>query len=185
MAGFTEVLTWILCSLADNFDNMGWSDNGATAAVVANPASTDVQVARSSLLPGALRTLGHNQDAALPVRLFEVGDVVLLDPTADVGARNCRRLLALTSGTRAGFEVVHGLLDRVMEVLAVPADEAAGYHTLACAAADGPWFPGRVADVLLRGVRVGRMGVVHPDVLERFGIGHAVSALELDVEPFL
>jgi phenylalanyl-tRNA synthetase beta chain len=80
---------------------------------------------------------------------------------------------------------VHGLLDRVMQVLNVPADAAVGYYTLAAAPVDGPWFSGRVADVTLRGVRVGRMGVIHPDVLEHFGVCHPVSALELDVEPFL
>ena len=186
MAGFTEVLTWVLCSHADNFAHVQRPDDGATAAIVANPAASDFQVVRSSLLPGVLRTMGHNKDAPRPVRLFELGDVVLLDPGRDVGARNARRLLALYSATKAGFEVVHGLLDRVMEVLHVAADPATGYHTQAAPpAADGPWLPGRVADVLYRGVVIGRMGVVHPDVLANFDITHPCSALELDVEPFL
>jgi phenylalanyl-tRNA synthetase beta chain len=186
LAGFTEVLTWVLCSAADNFDNLGLPDDGTTAAVVANPASIDVQAVRVSLLPGVLRTLGHNKDAPLPIRLFELGDVVLLDPTRDVGARNVRRLLALTCNTKAGFEVVHGLLDRLMEVLNVPAHEQNGYHSAAAQPVHaGPWLPGRVADVTLRGKLVGRMGVVHPDVLARFDVVHPCSALELDIEPFL
>jgi phenylalanyl-tRNA synthetase beta chain len=185
MAGFTEVLTWVLCAAADNHQALGLPDDGV-AAVVANPASTDVQAVRSSLLPGALRTLGHNKDAALPVKLFELGDVVLLDAESDVGARNVRRLLVLTCGTRAGFEVVHGLLDRLMEVLAVPASLEGGYHTLAAEPQQGgPWFLGRVADVLLRGCPVGRMGVIHPDIAAGFDVSHPVSALELDIEPFL
>ena len=186
MAGFTEVLTWVLCSHDDNFDNVQIKDDGRLAAIVANPAASDFQVVRSSLLPGVLRTLGHNKEAALPVRLFELGDVVLLDPQRDVGARNSRRLLALYSNTKAGFEVVHGLLDRVMEVLHISAHETTGYHTRAGVSdGGGPWLPGRIADVLYRGVRVGSMGVVHPDVLEKFDIAHPCSALELDIEPFL
>lgn len=186
LAGFTEVLTWVLCSQADNFDNLGLHDNGATAAVVANPASVDVQAVRASLLPGVLRTLGHNKEAPLPVRLFELGDVVLLDPSRDVGARNVRRLLALTCNTRAGFEVVHGLLDRLMEMLHVPAHPHEGYHTAAAQLLQqGPWLSGRVADITFRGKLVGRMGVLHPDVLARFDVVHPCSALELDIEPFL
>ena len=188
MAGFTEVLTWVLCSHADNFENVQTKDDGLTAAIVANPAASDFQVVRSSLLPGVLRTLGHNKDAPLPVRLFELGDVVRLDATRDVGARNSRRLLALYSNTKSGFEVVHGLLDRVMEVMNVRADPATGYHTQAAAATaepDGPWLPGRIADVLHRGKCVGRMGVVHPDVLAKFDVAHPCSALEIDVEAFL
>lgn len=128
------------------------------------------------------------------MKLFEVGDVVLLDPARDVGARNCRRLLVLYSSTKAGFEVVHGVLDRVMQVMGVSADRVHGYTTEAFdaragsadgAAADGAWFPGRLARVLLRGVEVGRFGVVHPEVLAKFDVVNPCSALELDVEPFL
>jgi len=186
MAGFTEVLTWVLCSHVDNFANVRRVDDGKTAAIVGNPAALDFQVVRSSLLPGVLRTLGHNKDAALPVRLFEVGDVVLLDGSHDVGARNVRRLLALYCGTKGGFEVVHGLLDRVMEALDVRADPDVGYHTRA--APDdgaGPWLSGRIADVTYRRCLVGRMGVVHPDVLAAFDVPGPCSALELDVAPFL
>lgn len=183
-AGFMEVLSWVLCSVADNFENVNRPNDGLTAAIVANPAVTDTQCVRSSLLSGVLRTLGNNKDAPLPVKLFEVGDVVRLDDSRDVGARNSRRLLALYSNTKAGFEVVHGLLDRVMEVLAVPADRVTGYVTEATEG-DGAWFPGRQAKILLRGREVGRFGVVHPEVLARFDITNPCSAMELDVEAFL
>ena len=47
-------------------------------------------------------------------------DVVLLDKAVDVGARNERHLLATYTGLTAGFEVIHGLLDRVMTCANVP-----------------------------------------------------------------
>ena len=102
-SGFSEVLTWILCSHDDNFANVLREDDGNSAAIVANPSSLDVQVARNSLLPGALKALGANKDAPLPAKLFEVGDVVVLDPEADVGARNSRRLLVLYSNVQQWF----------------------------------------------------------------------------------
>jgi phenylalanyl-tRNA synthetase beta chain len=55
--GFSEVLTWILCSHDDNFKNVKREDDGNSAAIVANPSSIDVQVARNSLLPGVLKAL--------------------------------------------------------------------------------------------------------------------------------
>lgn len=79
-----------------------------------------VQVARTKLLPSALKTLAANRDAPLPVRLFEVSDVVLLDSAKDVGARNERRLVAVNVNRESGFEVIHGLLNRIMDVLGVP-----------------------------------------------------------------
>ena len=75
-----------------------------------------------------LKTLGTHRDAALPVRLFEVSDVVLLAPEAEVGARNERRMVAAVCGHEATFEVIHGLLNRLMEALGVP---LLGAHTLA------------------------------------------------------
>lgn len=37
-----------------------------------------------------------------------------------MGARNERRLVAVYCAKESGFEVIHGLLNRVMEVLGVP-----------------------------------------------------------------
>ena len=109
MLGFSEVLTWILCSHDDNFANVSREDDGNCAAIVANPSGLDVQVARSSLLQGVLKAMGANKDAPVPARLFEVGDVVLLDETRDVGARNARRLLVLYSDKKSGLEVWRAL----------------------------------------------------------------------------
>lgn len=65
----------------------------------------------------------------LPLKLFEISDVVLRDAGAEVGARNERHLSAVFYNTSPGFEVIHGLLDRVMQLLEVPNTmDSAGYH---------------------------------------------------------
>ncbi len=69
---------------------------------------------------GALKTLGANKDTPLPVRLFEASDVILLDDSTESGARNERRLAAVICSKESGFEIIHGLLNRIMEVLDVP-----------------------------------------------------------------
>jgi hypothetical protein len=63
---------------------------------------------------------GANRDAPLPVKLFEVSDVILLTGDKGCGAANSRRLVAVSCDRSASFEVIHGLLNRVMEVLLVP-----------------------------------------------------------------
>lgn len=50
---------------------------------------------------------------------------------------------------------------------------------------DSTYFPGRQAAVLSHGWQVGAFGVVHPNVLEKFDIPYPVSALELNIEPFV
>ena len=182
--GFSEVLTWILCSHDDNFANVNREDDGNAAAIVANPSSLDVQVARSSLLQGVLKAMGANKDAPVPAKLFEVGDVVLLDASKDVGARNSRRLLVLYSNTTSGFEVAHGALDRVMQITGAAKDGDAGY-TLDTSLNEATYFPGRQAGIVRDGKRIGVMGVVHPTVLGKFDIVNPCSVLELDLEPFV
>lgn len=182
--GFSEVLTWILCSHDDNFANVNREDDGDCAAIVANPSSLDVQVARSSLLQGVLKAMGANKDAPVPAKLFEVGDVVLLDESKDVGARNSRRLLVLYSNTTSGFEVAHGALDRVMQITGAAKDGDAGY-TLDTSLNEATYFPGRQAGIVRDGKRIGVMGVVHPTVLGKFDIVNPCSVLELDLEPFV
>ena len=59
------------------------------------------------------------------MRLFELRDVVLPDPAAETGTRNERRLAAVHCGRDSGFEAIHGLLNRMMEVLDVPLEGAA------------------------------------------------------------
>lgn len=63
----------------------------------------------------------------LPLKLFEIQDVVLTDANAEVGARNERRIGAVNCNKSAGFEIVHGLLDRVMQLLEVPWKGENGY----------------------------------------------------------
>ena len=74
-----------------------------------------------------LKTVAANKDAALPLKLFEVSDVILIDESHETGCRNERRLAAVHCSTKSEFEVIHGLLNRVMEVLGVPLEGQALY----------------------------------------------------------
>lgn len=46
--------------------------------------------------------------------------MVLLSDERETGAKNERHLVAVYCAKDSGFEVVHGLLNRVMEVMGVP-----------------------------------------------------------------
>ena len=90
--------------------------NNGSAVKLSNPANEEYEVVRTTLLPGMLKTLRHNKSAPKKngIKFFEISDVVLKDPEDPIGARNERRLVAAYAGLSAGFEVVHGLVDRVM-----------------------------------------------------------------------
>uniref|UniRef100_A0A8K9X155 Phenylalanine--tRNA ligase beta subunit n=1 Tax=Oncorhynchus mykiss TaxID=8022 RepID=A0A8K9X155_ONCMY len=174
-AGFTEALTFrVLC------DWVGVSEAGGG---VNSSARLFHQVARTTLLSGLLKTVAANRKMPLPLRLFEISDVVLKDESKDVGARNNRRLCAVYYNKSPGFEVIHGLMDRVMQLLEIKPGQGNGYHIQA--ADDSTFFPGRCAEIFACGKSIGRLGVLHPDVINRFELTMPCSALDIDIEHFL
>lgn len=217
-AGYIEVLTHGLCSIRDNFTALGRSV--APAVSLSNPANVEYQVVRTTLLPGLLKTLQHNKSASFTAgfKLFEISDVVLPDDKhvsteTIVGAKNARRVCAVYSGPTSGFEIIHGLVDRIMTLTEVApeqeyvANSAKGdeekyrvtregwYYTIAALPDDdfvaGTYFPGRAASILLTSpstgerVQIGTFGILHPSVLGNFDIQYPSSCVELDLEALL
>lgn len=205
-AGFTEALTFTLCSRDDVARKLNKSIEEMPAVHISNPKTLEFQVVRTTLLPGLLKTLVANRKMPLPLKLFEISDVVVADENTEVGARNERRLCAVNCNKTAGFEIVHGLLDRVMQLLEVPWKSANsnikhGYYLQAAEGErininsllfqltfcipDPTYFPGRCAHVMLNNVAIGKIGVLHPSVIQSFDLTTPCSAVELNIEPFV
>ena len=216
-AGYTEVLTHGLCSTHDNFTALR---RPVTAAVsLSNPANVEYEVIRTTLLPGLLKTLQHNKSASFTAgfKLFEISDVVLPDDKhvvteTVVGCKNARRVCAVYAGPTSGFEIIHGLVDRIMTLTEV-APEAAYSANSANAKEEkyrisregwaytiapieegdsdaGTYFPGRAASILLttpdkKQTRIGSFGILHPEVLSNFDIQYPSSCVELDLEALM
>lgn len=117
MAGWSEVMPLILCSHDENFAWLNRKDDGNTAVKLANPKSLEFQVVRTSLLPGLLKTIRENKHHPVPMKIFEVSDVAYKDLALERKSRNERHFAVAWYGRTSGFEVVHGLLDRVMAML--------------------------------------------------------------------
>jgi len=184
-AGFTEALTFSLCS-RDDVSTRLRREMPQEAVHIANPKTLEFQIARTTLLPGVLKTVHANLKMPLPMKLFEISDVVIKDDTKDVGAKNQRRLCALNYNKSPGFETVHGLLDRVMQLLEVPPTtegNSSGYFLRGCE--DPSYFPGRCAEVIAYGKVVGTLGVLHPETLAKFELNLPVACMEINIETFL
>lgn len=123
------------------------------AVHISNPKTLEFQVARTTLISGLLKTISSNKQLPLPIKVFEVSDVVYkinsgtcnfsknttiftetdlhqkcnFHTFSGVGARNERRLCAVYYSKTSGFEVIHGLLDKIMQYLEVPRDAEKGY----------------------------------------------------------
>jgi phenylalanyl-tRNA synthetase beta chain len=207
MAGWAEVMPLILCSHEENFEWLNRKDDGTTAVKLANPKTIEYQIARTSLLPGLLKTLSENKAMRLPLEIFEASDVVLKDESLERRARNERHWAAAYYGKTSGFEMVHGLLDRVMTMLRVAFithEEGLEGKSIDFEVKENPsqqdgyfikeideptFFNGRAAAIYVRLggklQRIGEFGVLHPTVLEKFDLRYPVSTLEINLEVFL
>ena len=79
------------------------------AVHISNPKTLEFQIARTSLLQGLLKTVQANRGMALPLKLFEISDVVIRDAGAEVGSRNERHMAAVYYNKSPDFEKIHGL----------------------------------------------------------------------------
>lgn len=183
LVGFSEVLTLTLCSHKENFEYLKRVDPGNEAVVLSNPKTIEYEVVHTSLVPEMLKTISSNKKMPLPIKVFQIADVVFQDPSTDVGARNERRLSAVICDLNSGFEVIHGLLDRVMQMVGIPMNQETGYSIKPSAIP--MYFPGRQAEVIYQGKVIGSFGIVHPEVLDKFEVPNVASLLEINIEPFL
>lgn len=208
MAGFTECLNWALLSRKENFVQMRreerkeelWRsvarphefNTAAVSVAISNPKTKDFEVVRTSMIPGVLKTLANNKQLPPPIRLFEVGDVVVQDPTREVGCRNVRRVTAIQASMKSQFAVMHGALDQLMSSLNFEPEhehaEGSKRRTFKLVPSkDASFFEGMQAHILVDGMVIGIIGELHPDVLSSkgFDVNMPTSALELNLEPFL
>ncbi|KAL4810712.1 hypothetical protein BDV18DRAFT_127837 [Aspergillus unguis] len=198
MAGWSEVLPLILCSHDENFAWLNRKDDGNTAVKLANPKTLEFQVVRTSLLPGLLKTIRENKHHGVPMKIFEVSDVAFKDLSMERKSRNERHFAAAWYGKTSGFEVVHGLLDRVLSMLKsafITGEEGLenpavnDSHYWIEELNDDTFFPGHAASVHVRiagkNHTIGTFGILHPTVLEKYGLKLPVSTLEINIETFL
>ncbi|XP_024008694.1 phenylalanine--tRNA ligase beta subunit, cytoplasmic isoform X2 [Eutrema salsugineum] len=185
MCGYTEVLTFALCSHKEHFAMLNRKDDHSTV-IVGNPRSADSEVIRSSLMPGLLKTIASNKAYPKPIKIFELDDVTLRDETKDVGSSNRRHLAALYCGVSSEFELIHGLVDRIMEVMAVPFKPTGGNDGYHLETSDEPEFlPERRFSIICKGKHAGKFGIVHPKVMKNFGVTDPMSFVEIDIEALL
>ncbi len=192
-AKYNECLTLCLISKEEHYTKMQKRTPDATyrpCVMLSNPISKECDIARTSLLPGLLKCLKSNIDVKLPIRLFEIGDVVLLDSTTETGARNSKRLASLYCGANAGFEYTNGLLDYVMTKLGVPFKAAGGYSlrigkgkaAMTHGGVDTSFVENAQTEILHDGKPIGIMGIISPKVLAAFDLAYPVSMMEVDLD---
>jgi len=164
--GYLETMPFTLTNEKMHFQWMRREGSAECSAAVRvmHPISELHTILRTSLLSSLLEIFAMNQHHPLPQRIFAAGDVVLARKTH-------MNLAAASIHSAANFSEIRSLADTVLRELAISAEIVPSK--------DGALMPGRGADLMAEGRRIGCFGELHPLVIRSFGLEQPVVALEL------
>lgn len=189
MSGYTEALTFSLLSKQDSITKMGYKleDKIGEFVQIGKSKTVELEVLRNSLIPGLIKTIEANQMSPLPIKLFELSDVGVIDETSETGSRNKRLLAFAYANNHSGFEIVQGVLDHLLEnklglsFKSQDTNTEEGYTIKP--SFDVRFFPDRQAEVYLYGTKIGIFGVLNPSVNMAFGkLPFPITICEINIE---
>ncbi|HWQ18516.1 MAG TPA: phenylalanine--tRNA ligase subunit beta [Methanotrichaceae archaeon] len=163
--GYLETMPFTLTSEKIHFENMRRKAQGMTR--VLHPISELHTMLRTSMLPSLLEILSFNQHHPLPQKIFAVGEVV-------VNRKTVPSMAAASIHSAASFSEIRALADAALRELMIDAEIVGS--------ADGAFLPGRGADLLVDGIKIGSFGEIHPEVIRSFGLEQPIVGLEMTWE---
>jgi len=180
---YIGICPFSLCSKADCYDKLLLPETPHIE--IMNSKTQQFEMPRTMLLPCLLTTAHYifNQPKSrglLPLRLYLLDDVVILDEKAETRTRNKHHFAATIADTKSSFDKIHKLLDRFFILNNCKAED------IKLEAQDVPTcIKGQRATVIYKGNQVGWIGVIHPQVLINFGLTTPVVAFELCIDSFI
>jgi phenylalanyl-tRNA synthetase beta chain len=170
--GYLEVVTFMLSNREKLFTKMSLTEE--PIAEVENPKMETYNVLRNRLIPSLMEVLSVNKHHPYPQSLYEVDDIVLLDPRSETGARSARRLAIVLCHAKASFSEVKATLESILENLELKTViEPGGWNCFI----DGRKLIAKIGDKSL-----GWAGEIKPEVLQSWGLEMPVAAMEIDVD---
>jgi phenylalanyl-tRNA synthetase beta chain len=170
--GMLEVITFMMSNKDKLFTRMDLPEE--PICETENPKMEAYDSLRNRLLPSLMEILSFNKHHPYPQNLYEVDDIVVIDPTTDTGARSKRRLAVVQCHSKANFSDIKAVMNSILDNLEVKAEvEAGGWSCYI----EGRSFVAKIGnEPLCWG------GEIKPKVLENWELEMPVAALELDVD---
>ncbi len=171
--GFTEVVNLTLSNSTRDYRWMKLEPQNPVK--ILNPVSAEYDILRTWIIPSLLYNLKMNKQNPYPHKLFEIGDVLIVDESSDEGVRREVKLAFVSSHVDTSFSEVKSITEELLRSL--------GLREWSLREVEHASFiEGRVAEVEVNDVKVGIMGEISPEVLENFGITMPVSAAEIELQ---
>lgn len=170
--GLQEILSYTLTNKENLFKKMNAKKERIVE--IENPVSLNWNVFRNWLLPSIMGFYSHNQHVVYPQKIFEVGDVVLIDEEQDTKTKDVKKIAAGISDSKATYDEILSILDAFLSSFKVKYKLKGAEHP--------SFIPGRVAEVLVNGKSVGLIGEIHPKVIKNWQLEMPVAGFEINLE---
>ena len=174
--GFQEMIYNYLGSRREYVDNM--HIKGDKVIMISNPMSENFEAVRPSIIPSLLESESVSGHATYPHKIFEVGKVAYLEPSDNSGTVTRNSLGFMSADGSVTFNEANSFINTLMYFLRTE-------YTLAVPEDDPRFIPGRCADIIVGGKKIGIFGEVHPAVLESWGCGMPAIVAEIDLDCLL
>ncbi len=189
--GLDEIVTYSFID-PDSVTKLNLPANHVTRKMVqlANPLTEKQAVLRTSLVPGILATLCHNEfQQNRQGKIFELGKVfrprgngkLPSEPVFLAGALSGKREVdaSYSDSGKVDFFDLKAIIITLADSLDIPAPD------FSVAGVDSYYHPGMSAVVLVEGKKVGQLGALHPVVQENFQLTEDVYLFELNLDLLL
>ena len=168
--GFTEIMSLLLQSVERHFEKFNLEPD-EHHVIVENPKTIEQKVVRNHMMTGMLETFNKNRRKAVPQKIFEIGNVVHLNPDAETGSNEYRHLAFAIIGPEAGYAEGRMYLDSLLHELKWSATYQAANHPTFC--------EGRCAELTNDDGLWARLGELHPQVLNNYGLSYPIVYCEI------
>ena len=169
--GLQEVLTFMMSNREKLFTRMGIPEE--PIAETSNPKMEGYTSLRNRLIPSLMEILANNKHHPYPQNIYELDDIVLIDPSTETGARSARRLAVVLCHARANFSEIKAVMNSVLENLELTAEIEKG--GLDC------FIEGRRFTATHEGKPLCWAGEIKPEVLLSWELEMPVAAMEMDI----
>ncbi|MCY0874398.1 MAG: phenylalanine--tRNA ligase subunit beta [Acidianus infernus] len=165
--GFQEIFTFVL----NKSSYLLYND----FVKIQNPITVEYDAVRNSLIWNMLKFLAKNQHARFPIKVFEVGDVVVKSEESDTGYKNDARACLAIMNSRVSYEELQSVVHQILYNLK-------GKEPRYVRQDKDYFIKGRSAKIMFDNNVVGEIGEISPQVLEKFNIENPVVIAEIYLE---
>jgi phenylalanyl-tRNA synthetase beta chain len=144
------------------------------AVEIANPTSSEFSVCRTWLLPSLLKVLAANKHRDYPQKIFEIGDCIDFDESAETKTKQTRKLAAVISYDNANLTEIKSIVESFLKNL----DKVYVIRDY-----NHPSFiESRCGEILIDNKSIGLFGELHPFILNNWNLERPVITFEISIE---